>query len=545
VPRLAAGIELIGRMEGSGYRDPPYLARREDGQVIQLPPMLYAIAEQIDGRRSYAEIAERATEAMKRGLSAENAKFLIEEKLGPLGLLERADGARELEKNDPMLALKFRAALVPEGLVNAITSVFKPLFLPPVILAVLAANSIRSVLYHPVYALVILGLVVLSAAFHECGHATACAYGGAKPGVMGAGIYIVWPAFYTDVTDAYRLGKGGRLRTDLGGVYFNVIFVLLTAGAYFATGFKPLLLIIPLQHLEILHQFLPFIRLDGYYIVSDLVGVPDMFSRIKPTLKSLVPWLPKEESIEELKPWVRVATTFYVLTVVPLLLLIFALMVINLPRILSTAWDSFFVQLHKIEHTSSVLTMGFSAFQMLILCLPILGLAVTFWRLGLRIGVGGWRATAGKPVLRTAFVLCVSSVAAGAAYVWAPSSVYKPIQPAEKGTLSGGFEQLAAVQTGRPALTPAREQQLGGAPELSKRTTRPARPTTPAATTRSSTTPTGTTGLSVSGTSTPTPTVEATVTTDTTMATTDTTVTTDTATTPTTTTATTTTATTP
>ena len=107
---------------------------------------------------------------------------------------------------------------------------------------------------------------------------------------MGVGIYLVWPAFYTDVTDAYRLGSGGRLRTDLGGVYFNVIFILATAAPTSLTGFEPLLLIIPLQHMEIIHQFLPFLRLDGYYIVCDLTGVPDMFARIKPTLQSLVPW---------------------------------------------------------------------------------------------------------------------------------------------------------------------------------------------------------------------------------------------------------------
>jgi len=284
-----------------------------------------------------------------------------------------------------------------------------------------------------------------------------------------SGIYIVWPAFYTDVTDAYRLGKAGRLRTDLGGVYFNTIFILATAGAYFATGWAPLLLIIPLQHLEIVHQFLPFIRLDGYYIVSDLVGVPDMFSRIKPTLKSLVPWLPTDDSVHKLKPWVRVATTVYVLTVVPLLLFLFALMVINMPRILSTAWDSFFVQLHKVEDTSSPLSIAFAAFQMLVLCLPVLGLVVTFWRLGTKIGVGGWRATAGRPVLRGAFVLGVSAVAAGAAYLWVPSSVYRPIQPGEKGTLSGGFRQLASVRTGRPGLTAEREQQLHGAPSLARR----------------------------------------------------------------------------
>src|SRR5439155_10497191 len=182
------------------------------------------------------------------------------------------------------------------------------------------AQSLRAVLYDPLFILLMIGLVILSAAFHECGHATACAYGGARPGVMGAGIYIVWPAFYTDVTDAYRLNRSGRLRTDLGGVYFNVIFILATAGAYFATGFEPLLLVIPLQHLEILHQFLPFIRLDGYYIVSDLTGVPDMFARIKPVLKSFLPWRETEDSVKELKTWARVAVTAYVVTLVPLLL---------------------------------------------------------------------------------------------------------------------------------------------------------------------------------------------------------------------------------
>src|SRR5215208_5622025 len=224
-------------------QEPPYIARRADGQVIQLAPLLYLIAELADGQRTNEEIAAAVSEAIKRGVSADNVRQLVDERLRPLGVIAPADGSEpELQKADPMLALKLRAALVPERVVNAITKVFKPLFLPPVVLAVLAglvalevwlfayhgvAQSMREVLYSPALLMMMLGLVVLSAAFHECGHATACAYGGARPGVMGAGLYLVWPAFYTDVTDAYRLGKAGRLRTDLGGVYFNVIFILL------------------------------------------------------------------------------------------------------------------------------------------------------------------------------------------------------------------------------------------------------------------------------------------------------------------------------
>jgi putative peptide zinc metalloprotease protein len=368
------------------------------------------------------------------------------------------------------------------------------LFFPPVILAVLAglialdvwlfayhgvAQSLREVLYSPALLMMMLGLVVLSAAFHECGHATACAYGGARPGAMGAGLYIVWPAFYTDVTDAYRLGKGGRLRTDLGGVYFNVIFILATAGAYAVTGYEPLLLIIPLQHFEIMHQFLPFIRLDGYYIVSDLTGVPDMFARIKPTLAGLLPWKKASDRVTELKPWVRVAVTIYVLTVVPLLLFMFGLMVINTPRILSTAYDSFFVQYHKVQHAfdgGSALTGAIGIFQMLILLLPALGVVATFWMVLRRVSGAAWQRTEGLPAARGALVLSSAAAATLVGYIWWPNGDYRPIQPGEKGTIQGAVRQFAAVPSGRPALTQKREGALGGAPLLSseQNTTTPA-----------------------------------------------------------------------
>ena len=51
-------------------------------------------------------------------------------------------------------------------------------------------------------------VTVVSAVFHECGHAVGCRYGGARPGVIGVGIYLVWPSFFTNVTDSYRLVPG-------------------------------------------------------------------------------------------------------------------------------------------------------------------------------------------------------------------------------------------------------------------------------------------------------------------------------------------------
>jgi len=482
-PQRAEGIDLIGEYKGSGFKQAPYIARRADGQVIQLTHLLHLVAENADGVRGYEDIGQRVGEAFGRPVSADNVRFLVDKKLRPLGVLAHADGSSpELKRADPMLALKFRAALIPERVSHLITTIFRPLFWPPVLLSILAAlvamdvwlffihgvgPGARSLLYQPAWLLVVFVLIVVSAAFHECGHATACRYGGGKPGVMGAGIYIVCPAFYTDVTDAYRLSKAGRLRTDLGGVYFNVVFSLLTFGAYLLTGFEPLLIVIVLQHGEILHQFLPFLRLDGYYIVSDLTGVPDMFQRIKPTLRSLIPGREPEDSVKALKPWVRVVTSAYVMTLVPAMLLMFTLFIISMPRMLATAWDSLGVLGGKVGDAftgGSVLTGLASVLQIVSLVLPLTGLSLTTGRIGKRLGVSAWRRTEGSPPLRGGLVAGTLAAAALAVFVLWPNGDYRPLQPGERGTVQGGLAAVKDIPTGRPGLTPEREAELGGAP---------------------------------------------------------------------------------
>src|SRR5436190_22516757 len=82
-PRRAPGTELMGQMEDSGFEETPYLARRADGKVIQLPGILYALAERIDGESGYDTIAGRVTEAVGAELEPNDARFLVDEKLAP------------------------------------------------------------------------------------------------------------------------------------------------------------------------------------------------------------------------------------------------------------------------------------------------------------------------------------------------------------------------------------------------------------------------------------------------------------------------------
>jgi putative peptide zinc metalloprotease protein len=482
-PRLCAGIELVGEFAGSGFKEAPYIARRSDGQMVQMPPMLYALAELVDGHADETMLAARFSERIERQVEPDMIHTLLEDQLRPLGVVAPADGSElELNKVDPLLALKFRTKVVPKGFVRALTSFFKPLFFGPVVVLVVAAfvaldvwlfgvhgisQSLRGVIYDPALMFMLLAGVVLATTFHEIGHATGTRYGGAEPGVMGVGIYIVWPAFYTDITDAYRLGKGGRLRADLGGMYFNAVFALAAGGAYALTGFEPVLLLIVLQTFAIVQQSLPLLRLDGFYIISDLTGVPDMLGRIKPILQSLIPGREPDKRVTELKPWVRRVVTGYVLTVVPLIALLFALMIMHAPRAFATAYDSFLLHWNRVgpEFSGGRTLKGLKdVLEMAVLVLPLLGMIYTTSRVGRRAASGAAAWSAGNPARRILVVAATAALLGAIAYVWWPNGDYRPIQRGEKGTLIGGLRSLRDLPSGRPALPPQREQELGGAP---------------------------------------------------------------------------------
>ena len=194
---------------------------------------------------------------------------------------------------------------------------FSPLVVVPVVLAFGAiagwvlfdqglAAATAQAFANPALFLAVVVVTVLSAGFHEFGHAAAARYGGSTPGAMGFGIYLFWPAFYTDVTDSYRLGRAGRVRTDLGGLYFNALVVLLSFGVWWLTGWHAVLLIVATQVLQMIRQLAPLLRFDGYHVLADLTGVPDLYRRIGPVLSGLLPGRWHQPEATALKTWARV-----------------------------------------------------------------------------------------------------------------------------------------------------------------------------------------------------------------------------------------------
>ncbi len=460
-------MSLIGEMPGSGYRNPPALVRRGDGQMIQLTPLLYAVLEAVDGRRTQGEIAAGVGASIGRAVTADDVESLVDGKLRPLGVLLKGDGsAPELKRTDPLLGLSHRVTVTDPRTTERLTDPFARLFNPFLVTAVVGAflaiswwllldeglaSAANEAFRRPGLLLLVFVVTVLSAGFHEFGHAAAARRGGSTPGAMGAGLYLFWPAFYTDVTDSYRLGRGGRLRTDLGGLYFNALVAVAMVGLWWASGYDALLLVVATQILQMLRQLTPIIRFDGYHVLADLTGVPDLYHRIKPTLLGLLPWRWRDPEASRLKPWARAVVTLWVLLVVPLLVFALLTMVLSLPRLLATAWVSLQEQgaiLGDAWGEGDLVGVLARILAVIALVLPILGVGYILSRL-LRQTVGSvLQHTRDRPVRRTLAGVTAAALVAGLGWVWWPDgSTYRPIAAYEGGTLAD------VVALARPAPT--------------------------------------------------------------------------------------------
>ena len=298
--------------------------------MVQLSELLHLVVVHVDPALPAADVAEAVSARYGRTLTTEGLDHLVTTRLEPLGLVLPAEAEEPIRpvRARPLLALTLKATLFPAHRTQAVARMLRPLFWPPVVAAGLVAlvvadlalvvggdfwRAVSEVFATPTTALLIYGLLVVSAVVHELGHAAACRYGGAEPGEIGVGIYIVFPAFSTDVTDSYRLGRAGRVRTDLGGLYFNVLTVVAFALLYVATGSGLWLLTALGLQLQMLQQLIPVVRFDGYYVLSDLAGVPDLFARVGPVLRSLRPGQPPDPRVTELRPQARRFVTAWVL----------------------------------------------------------------------------------------------------------------------------------------------------------------------------------------------------------------------------------------
>jgi putative peptide zinc metalloprotease protein len=129
--------------------------------------------------------------------------------------------------------------------------------------------------------------VALGGLIHEVGHLTACARHKAAHGGIGLGLYLIFPAFYADVTKAWCLPKSARIAVDLGGLYFQSLF-LIAVGVmalrthnmvFFQLNFFTLVIMI--------FTLNPALKFDGYWLLVDASGIHNLYPRMSAMIRAL------------------------------------------------------------------------------------------------------------------------------------------------------------------------------------------------------------------------------------------------------------------
>jgi putative peptide zinc metalloprotease protein len=253
------------------------LAVGQHPTYLRLSPSAYYILQQHSAGVSFASMATAMSQV---GASVSAAE------------VERAydkvvDRIRTIERHAKPSGADFlwRWTLLPEALVVRLAARLSSAFHRPVACCLLAgmvaatAVASRHVFSFQVTPVGFLWSYVLflgSLLMHELGHASACARYGARPSGIGVTIYLIFPAFYSDVSAAWALKRWQRVVVDLGGIFFQLVVGAGYAIAYTVSGWEPLRVALMMIVASCFVSLNPIFKFDGYWVVADALGVTNL-----------------------------------------------------------------------------------------------------------------------------------------------------------------------------------------------------------------------------------------------------------------------------
>ncbi|TAN47533.1 MAG: biotin/lipoyl-binding protein [Methylococcaceae bacterium] len=128
---------------------------------------------------------------------------------------------------------------------------------------------------------------------HEFGHALVCRYFGGEVHTMGVMLIVFTPMPYMDATSSWKF-RSRRQRAFVGaaGMWVEIFVAALAAVAWANTGEGVLHslsynLMFVASVSTLLFNANPLLRFDGYYILADLIDIPNLYQRSRQQLQYL------------------------------------------------------------------------------------------------------------------------------------------------------------------------------------------------------------------------------------------------------------------
>jgi putative peptide zinc metalloprotease protein len=320
VTEIAGRFQLTPGVELSAFdaaTRSSYLVRLPNGRHFQVSEPLYHLLGYLREPSSVADLVE----AFARDHRMELGEVLVGELIGQVqelsGMVTELDagddprprpaGTRGAGPSTSFADLHARLDLVPAAVLRRVTAPLRVLYAGPVAAALLCLAIVTQVAVYlrlfvlpsqfnlvaspaEVYCWFLLSVVV-----HELGHVTACRRWKAAHGSLGVGLYFGMPVFFVDVTGAWRLSRWRRAVVDAGGIYFQLVFGVVLAALYAITQAPVWLWTVVTIDAAILLNLVPILKLDGYWLLSDLSGVPNLHRR---TGEAIGRWIARRRGID-------------------------------------------------------------------------------------------------------------------------------------------------------------------------------------------------------------------------------------------------------
>lgn len=312
--------------------DPGIVAREhiEDGEpmvriyvpsvecMYKFPPQNWALIQLFDGRHNYEEIAQLYSQQSGRPCSTQEVREFAEEldaidfwyktaQEKNVALMQKsADERRQLQKKQSRygdMSLILFPAVNPDKFITWLygrTRFFYTTWCTLLTLCVfgfaaaitishwseIGRDTVEFYNFNDKTWLDLVGyylLAFLVMALHELGHGHACKHYGGRVQFMGFALIYLAPAFYTDTTEGdVKATRYERIVISLAGVWIELIAYSIITTIWLGTppntavhdACYTLMLITGIS--AVLLNWTPLIKLDGYYIFTELLGIVDL-----------------------------------------------------------------------------------------------------------------------------------------------------------------------------------------------------------------------------------------------------------------------------
>ncbi len=140
----------------------------------------------------------------------------------------------------------------------------------------------------------IAAIFVLTKIAHELAHAAACRRGGAACGEIGLMFFVGMPCPYCDVSLVSRLDSAmARAGVMLAGIYVELVIATIATAVWWIASPGPveamaLNVMIVCGISTLVFNANPLMRLDGYYVLSDMIGTSNLRARATAAWQQLV-----------------------------------------------------------------------------------------------------------------------------------------------------------------------------------------------------------------------------------------------------------------